>query len=72
MNHCHWTDCALEVGLFDGVPNSLLNPEVRENIPVEKNRFINLCAHHFELARASVKPTTIRTKISRLSTWRCR
>jgi hypothetical protein len=71
MNHCHWTDCALEVGLFDGVPNSLLNPEVRENILFERNRFINLCPNHFELA-GQAKPTKIRTKISRLSTWRYR
>ena len=72
MNSCDWTDCSLEVGLFDGAPRTLLSSEGRKNIPVEKNRFINLCPHHFELGVASVKPTKFRTKISRLSTWRYR
>ena len=56
MNSCDWTDCSLEVGLFDGAPRTLLSAEGRKNIPVEKNRFINLCAHHFELGLASLDP----------------
>ena len=53
MNSCDWTDCSLEVGLFDGAPRILLSAEGRKNIPVEKNRFINLCPHHFELGVAT-------------------
>ena len=56
MNSCDWTDCSLEVGLFDGAPRTLLSAEGRKNIPVEKNRFIKLCAHHFELGVASLDP----------------
>ena len=53
MNRCDWTDCALEVGLFDGAPSSLLSAEVRKKISVDKSRFINLCPNHFELGVAS-------------------
>ena len=60
MNRCDWTDCALEVGLFDGMPSSLLNPEAHKNIPVTKNRFISLCPKHFELG-ITFKPATVRT-----------
>ena len=55
MNHCDWTHCSREVGLFDGAPGTLLSAEGRKNIPVKKNRFINLCAHHLELGVASRK-----------------
>jgi hypothetical protein len=48
MNSCDWTDCSLEVGLFDGAPSTLLSAEGRKNIPGDKYRFINLCPNHFE------------------------
>ena len=67
MNSCDWTDCSLEVGLFDGAPRSLLSAEGRKNIPVEKNRFINLCAHHFELGVASLDPQ--KEQWTRLTVW---
>jgi hypothetical protein len=53
MNSCDWTDCSLEVGLFDGAPSTLLSAEGRKNIPGDKYRFINLCPNHFELGVAS-------------------
>jgi hypothetical protein len=59
MNSCDWTDCSLEVGLFDGAPRTLLSAEGRKNIPVERNSFINLCPDHFELGVASLKPMKI-------------
>jgi hypothetical protein len=52
MNNCDWTDCLLEVGLFDGAPRTLLSDEGHKNIPVE-SRFINLCREHFELGVAT-------------------
>jgi hypothetical protein len=30
MNSCDWTDCSLEVGLFDGAPHTLLSAEGRK------------------------------------------
>jgi len=42
MNSCDWTDCSLEVGLFDGAPSTLLSVEGRKNIPGDKYRFINV------------------------------
>jgi hypothetical protein len=56
MNSCDWTDCSLEVGLFDGAPRTLLSAEGRKDIPAEKNRFINLCPDHFQLGVASPDP----------------
>ena len=50
MNRCDWPDCPVEVGLFEGVPASLLSGEGRNNIPVDKNRFVTLCLKHFEVA----------------------
>ena len=61
MNSCDWTDCSLEVGLFDGAPRTLLSAEGRKNIPVERNRFINLCPDHFEVGVASLKPMKIQS-----------
>lgn len=56
MNRCDWTDCALEVGLFDGAPSSLLSAEGLKNVAVDRNRFINLCRNHFEIGVASPEP----------------
>ena len=61
MNYCDWTDCAVEVGLFDGVPASLLNPEDRKNVPNGRNGFTSLCPEHFDLAVANLdEPKTTR------------
>jgi len=66
MNNCDWTDCLLEVGLFDGAPRTLLSDEGHKNIPVE-SRFINLCREHFELGVASPEPTKI--QLTSLTVW---
>jgi len=66
MNNCDWTDCLLEVGLFDGGPRTLLSDEGHKNITVE-SRFINLCREHFELGVASLKPTKI--QLTSLTVW---
>jgi hypothetical protein len=52
MIRCGWTDCTLEVGLFDGVPSVLLSAEGRRNISADKARFVPFCAEHRELAAA--------------------
>ena len=61
MSQCDWTDCGLEVGLFDGAPSSLLNPEARKDLPHNKNQFVSLCTEHFELAVQNLTPAKART-----------
>lgn len=50
MNRCDWIECR-EIGLWDGVENSLLNAEGRKNIRVTEapTRFTYLCPKHFAL-----------------------
>jgi len=66
MNSCGWTDCPLEVGIFDGAPRTLLSAEGHKSISVE-SRFINLCPEHFELGVASPNPTKI--QLISLTVW---
>ena len=56
MNRCDWADC-IEIGIFDGVTNSLLNAEGRKNVVIDETaaRFTFLCPKHFELGVANLK-----------------
>ena len=50
MNRCDWIDC-YEIGLWDGLENSLLNAEGRKNVRVTESatRFTYPCPKHFQL-----------------------
>jgi len=56
MNRCDWADC-IEIGIFDGVTNSLLNVDGRKHVVIDETpaRFIFLCPKHFELGVGNLK-----------------
>jgi len=55
MNRCDWIDC-LEMGLWDGVENVLLNSEGQRNVLTKEapTRFTYLCPKHFALGVATL------------------
>jgi hypothetical protein len=56
MNRCDWADC-IEIGIFDGVTNSLLNVDGRKHVVIDETpaKFIFLCPKHFELGVGNLK-----------------